>query len=239
MLERFRRVMADERGFIHKKIFGGIKGAVGGFLGGGPLGAVKGGISGFGSGGRQAPILVGGRGGAPPFPGALTLEQMRDFQAKGACETGYNVDYKGNCVKAPVAGGPQEGYLPLLQRIVPFGETGRYEFGEATMGRYGAGLVPAVRSSQTRICPRGAVLGNDGICYNRRDIRNKERQWPRGRRPLLTGGEMRAISVASAAAKKLQAKQKQLQELGLMKKPAARPRPKALAPGHHAHVAHD
>jgi len=90
----------------------------------------------------------------------------------------------------------------------------------------------------TRICPRGSVLGKDGLCYNKRDIPNSQREWPRGRRPLLTGGEMRCISVAASAAKKLQRKQKQLMAMGLLKRPASR-RAARLAPGHHAHVSHD
>lgn len=103
------------------------------------------------------------------------------------------------------------------------------------MGRFGAGFEPDVSAITTRRCGRGAVLGVDGICYNRRDLRNSERFWPRGRRPLLTGGDMRCISVASSAAKKLQKKQKQLQELGLLKPPARRAR--AAAPAVHVKTA--
>lgn len=112
------------------------------------------------------------------------------------------------------------------------------DFGAARVGRFGAGIEPSVVDRRFRKCPTGSVLGKreaDGswLCYNRRDLSNKERKWPRGRRPLLTGGEMRAISIAAAAARKLQAKQKQLQELGLLKKPAARraAAPKQLGPG--------
>ncbi|MEE8551185.1 MAG: hypothetical protein V3T08_08030, partial [Gemmatimonadota bacterium] len=107
--------------------------------------------------------------------------------------------------------------------------------GDAELGRFGAGINPAFFSTQTRRCPRGMVLGapeadGESLCYNRRDLANKERMWPRGRRPLLTGGEMRAISTASAAAKKLQRKQKQLEQLGMLKRPAPRSR-RALPPG--------
>jgi len=109
--------------------------------------------------------------------------------------------------------------------------------GVAVMGRFGAGFEPAVFMSDTRRCGRGAVLGVDGICYNKRDLRNSERFWPRGRRPLLTGGEMRAISTASSAAKKLQRKQKQLEGLGLLKKSASRTR-RALPAGHRAQLTH-
>jgi len=109
--------------------------------------------------------------------------------------------------------------------------------GVPVMGRFGAGFEPSVFMTDTRRCGRGAVLGVDGICYNKRDLRNNERFWPRGRRPLLTGGEMRAISTASSAAKKLQRKQKQLESLGLLKRPAARSR-RALPAGHRAQLTH-
>jgi len=39
--------LGGERGFVHKRIFGGIKGIVGGFLSGGPTGAIRGGIGGL------------------------------------------------------------------------------------------------------------------------------------------------------------------------------------------------
>ncbi len=109
--------------------------------------------------------------------------------------------------------------------------------GVPVMGRFGAGFEPSVFMTDTRRCGRGAVLGVDGICYNKRDLRNNERWWPRGRRPLLTGGEMRAISTASSAAKKLQRKQKQLESLGLLKRPAPRTR-RALPAGHRAELRH-
>jgi len=109
--------------------------------------------------------------------------------------------------------------------------------GVAVMGRFGAGFEPSVVMTDTRRCGRGAVLGIDGLCYNRRDLRNSDRFWPRGRRPLLTGGEVRAISVASSAAKKLERKQKQLMELGLLKRPTRSRR--ATPAGHRATLSHD
>lgn len=98
--------------------------------------------------------------------------------------------------------------------------------GEAVMGRYGAGLVPGSRIIDRAVCLRGMQLGNDGLCYNKGQISNKERMWPRGRRPLLTGGDMRAISIASRAATRLTNTAVRLQEIGLIKKPVARKRPK-------------
>jgi len=109
--------------------------------------------------------------------------------------------------------------------------------GVPVMGRFGAGTEPAVFMTDTRRCPRRSVLGVDGICYNKGDLRNSDRWWPRGRRPLLTGGDMRAISTASSAAKKLQRKQKQLESLGLLKRPAPRTR-RALPAGHRAELRH-
>jgi len=123
----------------------------------------------------------------------------------------------------------------------PFGR-GRgaeFDFGTAELGRFGAGLNPAVITTATRKCPRGAVLGLDGLCYNKSSLKNSDRMWPMGTRPLLTGGEMRCIRIASSAANKLRRKEKQLRSMGMLPAlPKAR-RAKALAPGHHAHVAHN
>jgi len=105
------------------------------------------------------------------------------------------------------------------------------DIGETVMGRYGAGEVPGNQPINRAVCRRGMVLGNDGICYNKSQISNKEREWPRGRRPLLTGGDMRAISTAARAGKRLEGATKRLQKIGLMKKPAPR---RSAAQIHHA-----
>jgi len=227
----------DVRGFIHKRIFGGIKGAISGIggalLGGNPLGILAGGLRGFAGGGSTSVPVTSG---CPP----------------GFINTG------AGCVPIPRSGGPV--VLPPVQLPLgrPFTAAGG-EFvqptpvqagfreslglaadpaaGVAVMGRFGAGFEPEVIMTDTRRCGRGAVLGVDGLCYNRRDLRNSDRFWPRGRRPLLTGGEVRAISVASSAAKKLERKQKQLMELGLLKRPT---RSRRAAPaGHRATLTHD
>ena len=209
----------DVRNFVHKRIFGAVKGAVGGFISGGPVGAFTGGVSGFTRGGglRTTPV---------------------SFAPARGCPAGFIMDPRtGECIE--LRGRARPGVLPAIQRTLPGGFTGRTEFGEAVLGRFGAALEPGVREMDTLVCPRGTVLGLDDLCYNRRDIKNSERKWPRGTRPLLTGGDMRAIRIASAAANKLQAKQKQLREMGMLPPaPKARKR-KALPSGHHAHVAHD
>lgn len=107
------------------------------------------------------------------------------------------------------------------------------DIGEPVMGQYGAAEMPGNMVVNRAICRPGMVLGDDGFCYNRSQISNKQRQWPRGRRPLLTGGDMRAISTAARAGKRLEGATKRLQKIGLMKKPA--PRQKAFKLPAHQH----
>lgn len=117
------------------------------------------------------------------------------------------------------------------------GPNGGRDVGEAVMGRYGAALEPGIMTIDRSVCLRGMQLGNDGLCYNKGAISNKQRMWPAGRKPLLTGGEMRAISQAASAAKRLQGANKRLQEIGLIKKPAPRrsAKPKTEIVVHDAH----
>lgn len=105
--------------------------------------------------------------------------------------------------------------------------------GETVMGRYGAAYVPGNMVVNRAVCLSGDVVANDGFCYPKKAITNKEREWPRGRQPLLTGGEMRAISVASRAAGKFERTQKRLQKMGMIKKPAPR---RAIASKGHQHA---
>jgi len=217
----------DVRHFIHKKIFGGLKGLVGGVLSGGLGGGLKGAIGGFLSGGEKAVPMA------------------------TQCPPGFDATPSGCVPRARPS-----LFLPLAQQQLPPSQfirppaprrqdggtrigplTAPGVTGEAVLGQFGAGTEPEVFDTMVRRCPRKSVLGADGICYNRGDLRNSDRWWPRGRRPLLTGGDMRAISTASSAAKKLQRKQKQLQMLGLLKKPAARSRPQ-LPAGHRAELRH-
>ena len=116
---------------------------------------------------------------------------------------------------------------PLTERIANGNGNGNgADVGPAVMGRFGAALTPGSRIVDRAVCLRGMVLGNDGLCYNSKGFRNGDRMWPRGRRPLLTGGEMRAISVASRAATRLTNAAVRLQDIGLIKKPVARRRAK-------------
>ena len=245
---------SDVRGFVHKKIARGVVGGVTGFIRGGPGGAVGGAVSGFVGGGAPAatvcppgfnPTAAGGCA-----PRSVTLRAPAFTRGIRALRGGGQLDIiepRG----VPLV--PQPGITGFIKRIIPGGDTGFDAPGPAvmpptagvpmgapglaTLGRFGAAVEPTFRSSTIRDCPRGMVLAVDSLCYSRRDVRNSERFWPRGRRPLLTGGEMRAISTAASAARKLQRKQKDLQELGLLPKPTAR-RKKGAVPGHKATLAH-
>ena len=107
--------------------------------------------------------------------------------------------------------------------------------GEAVMGRYGAAVVPGSRMIDRAVCARGMQLGDDGLCYNKGQISNRQRMWPAGRKPLLTGGEMRAITVAATAGRRLERATKRLQKIGLMKKPPPRRKVVTSGPDHHHH----
>jgi len=91
--------------------------------------------------------------------------------------------------------------------------------GDAVMGRYGAALQPGSMMIDRAVCLRGMQLGNDGLCYNKSQITNKQRMWPAGRKPLLTGGDMSAISKAARAGRRLEGATKRLQRMGMMRKP--------------------
>lgn len=175
------------------RIGGALKGAVTGFVTGGPAGALGGATLGaVSSGGARRPST-----GATPT--ALVASQP-----SRSCPPGSYGIYPA-CINAP--GGQVTGGGAMLT------------YGEAVTARYGAALVPASRSITVRRCPRGAVLANDGYCYNRSQLNKRDRMWIPGRKPLLTGGDLNAISRAARAANKMKVQQKRLEQLGLLAKP--------------------
>ena len=99
------------------------------------------------------------------------------------------------------------------------------------MGQYGAALEPGVMMIERSVCLPGMQLAKDGLCYNKGAITNSQRMWPRGRRPLLTGGDMRAIGIAARAGSKLDRTTKRLRALGMMK-----PLPKSRGSTNHRHA---
>ena len=244
--------LRDESGFIHKSFVGRFVGGIAKkVIGSVPIiGGVAEGLI------DQFTGVPGGQvKGCPPgfisTPSGCVPRGRVDFRLTGPVTSGSlrrlarrpprgATDESGRPVRG-VPGISRDGMFapPTPEQALLRGSLGLERdpaAGVAVMGRFGAGFEPSVMMTDTRRCGRGAVLGVDGICYNKRDLRNDERFWPRGRRPLLTGGEMRAISTASSAAKKLQRKQKQLESLGLLKKPA--PRSRRALPGHQEHLHH-
>ena len=200
----------DQRGFIHKKILGGIS-KIAGILpipGAEIVSAITGRLAGTAGAkelGKQLKLGTEPRATTT----VRTLRPRGDGPRGDDCPRGFRPDFRtGRC--EPAAG---------------------QEVGEAVMGRYGAALVPGVMVIDRSVCLRGMQLGNDGLCYNKSQISNKQRMWPRGRRPLLTGGDMRAIGIASRAGTKLERTTKRLRSLGMMK-----PLPKGSGGRAHAHA---
>lgn len=259
--------LGDERGFVHKRLLGGIKG----FIRGGPQGAIGGFLAPGAPRTTIAPPPIFRRPGiAQPTSAPISVfkflspeQQRKVVVATGiqGCPPGFFRDAGGNCIplqeevrQPPVPGLPERilKHLPVPEAVTdlifppaparPFAAGAvlpqAAEFGEAVMGQFGAGLEPAVMDRMVRQCPRGSVLGADGLCYNKGAITNRQRFWPRGARPLLTGGEMRAIGVASRAAGKVERKTKQLQKLGMLRRPTRRGAPKLLPAGHRATLEH-
>ena len=204
----------DERAFIHKRILGGISRVAG------VASAV--GIPGASVVSRVTRQLTGGR----PTPSRITTARVtpssiaeKNFGAQvkfpsfgggggggGPCDFPKVIDAAGRC-RTPTSGefgGPQ------------------FDVGEAVMGRYGAALEPGSMIVDRAVCLRGMQLANDGLCYNKSQISNKQRMWPAGRKPLLSGGDMRAISTAARAGRRLEGATKRLRKLGMMKQPPVR-----------------
>jgi len=194
-----------------------------------------------------------GRGSGPRMSGSFPA-------ANKPCPTGFSGDGRGNCVPNPGATVarvakvtppemhrvervpqpvvPVPGFTGAAQRFFPGGATG-FEVGQAwrgqeiVMGIYGAAEVPGEKLIRRHVCRPGMVLGDDLLCYNRSQIRNSDREWPRGTRPLGTPGEMRALRISARFAGRMDRTNERLQSLGLLKKPTrSRPKKRARAHGH-------
>lgn len=87
--------------------------------------------------------------------------------------------------------------------------------GGAVGGRLHTGdHAPQVVAVTTRRCLRGSVLGIDGICHSKREIRNSDRMYPKARRPLGTSGDMSAVRKAGVFANRLKRTEKTLNKVG-------------------------
>ncbi len=237
---RLLDVLHDERGFIHRRIIAGI----GGFATGGVGGAIAG-FAGGGGGSQCPPGQVPHfRTGVCVNPAASALGIVAGelsggnfAPGPGGCPSGWATGPDGLCFPLSITtGGTGGGFCedPRLEWdpvkgfcVFPGGPEGGV--GEARMGQFGAALEPSFLSLNVRRCIPGMILGKDKLCYNKGAISNKERLWPAGTKPLLTGGEMSAIRKAASAARKFQRTGKRFQALGFLKPPPTRkPRQKAL-----------
>jgi len=227
----FSRVPNDRRGFLHRRLLRGVTSFVSsGFS---PTAAA----AGFLAPTRRPQTLPVRR----PAPRTLTArpsrfsaeEKEEGRQLKFAANVGAARGFRrfrapGDCVIPGMRRDPVTGECKFFLGTKSGRDRDPLEtgpgvpVGDAVMGRFGAALTPGSRIIDRAICLPGMVIAVDGLCYNKKQIRNSERMWPRGRRPLLTGGDMRAISIASRAANRLTRTAVRLQEMGLIKKPVAR-----------------
>lgn len=212
--------------FIHRRVIGAISGGLTGGIGG-AIGGFVGGGGRPGRGPSAIDIEIQRQRDAGTRPAQLRDARRRARQERNATRrlpatTAVNLG-------APPPSVPQNCSPPLTRDV-----DGQCRFagspadvsvgggmgGAAVMGRFGAALAPDTEMRLHRECLPGMVLGNDDLCYNKRDITNRERKYPKGRAPLLTGGERNAITKASRAAKKIERTAKQLQKMGMLKKPS-------------------
>jgi len=234
--------------FVHKRIIGAI--------GGGLTGGIGGAVGGFLGGGSRRPVLQTlddrpvtvkfsqsllqkagthlSHGHKKQHPGHKFLTSTLADAARAAGLTGGSSLVGGDC-PAGLFADPLTGIcqFPGSPIDVDLGGGMNVGPGGAVMGRYGAALTPGNMPIQRAVCLSGMQLGDDGLCYNKGSITNRQRMWPRGRKPLLTGGEMRAISVAATAGRRLERTTKRLQKIGLMKKPPSR---RKAPSGAHSHA---
>jgi len=172
-----------------------ILGAVGGFITGGPTAAIAGFARGGGGGSPQT---------APQFaPGGLCFPPMRRDPTTGNCVAPFLGSVPGR--------DPSEGFLG--------------GGGGAVMGQYGAAMVPDIDVREVRVCLPGMILGKDLNCYNKGEITNKQREWPKGRKPLGTPGEMAALAKAASFGRRMETTVKRMQKIGVLKKPSRGRRP--------------
>jgi len=239
----------DVRNLVHKRLFRAAKG----FITGGPGGALGGFFEQQRAVSKTRRVsqaqLIRERAPTRPVsraavrrpvartltarPGATSAAQKRmGLEVKFANVSQFSLpEVFGRCIPPFFSDGQGGCELDIVPGPGGGGTGAMRDIGETVMGRYGAGEVPGNQPIDRAVCRRGMILGDDGVCYNKSQITNKERQWPRGRRPLLTGGDMRAISTAARAGRRLTGATKRLQKIGLMKKPA--PRRISQAQAHH------
>jgi hypothetical protein len=213
----------DEAGplhFIHKRVVG----AIGGVLTGG---GIPGAMRGFREGGGVSPTGTefGGFGGQDTrcSPGSFFDESLQSCRFISSLPA--NVVPGGANPFQPLTGGircmppwrmnPLTGECQLYVGDRP-GRDAYPEPGTAVVPyeRLHAGdHVPFTVEQKVRRCLPGHVLGKDKLCHSKSDISNKNRLYPKPRRPLGTSGDLNAVSKASRFGRRLVANQNKLKNL--------------------------
>lgn len=221
-----------ELNFVHKRI---LRGAAA-FLTGGPIAGTAAFLSGGGGRGQQR------TGPCPPTPG-FTVQRGKDGVCrknvrKGVWEVvqeGLGLASSGQC-RFPLRWDPISRSCKAFVGLQPGSEPGGIGGGDAVMGQYGAALTPDVDNVMTLRCLPGMILGKDQLCYNKSDLSNKERRWPKGTRPLGTPGEMACLRKAASFGRRMETTVKRMQKIGVLSKPARvkrtpMPRARQITPG--------
>lgn len=245
----------DARGFLHKKFLRVVSKVAGVASSVGLPGAgIVSRVSAFAGGRRTAPRTLTAR--VTPFSQReKELGRQLKFGPEAAPRSRSSLRTSGRLTNVArqngeLLGGDPECVIPGM-RVDPgtgkckfflgerAGPDGGFALGEPVLGLYGAGVTPGSMVIDRAVCGKKMQLGDDGVCYNKSQISNKQRMWPAGRRPLLTGGDMRAISIASRAGKRMDGATARLRKLGMMKKaPVARAAPKPATVHEQIAIAH-
>lgn len=208
----------DKRGFVHKKI-GGFLGTVGGFIPG-PVGGIVriGGraLRGGGTDFREAkstpkrdrslgpPGTI--RGGGPcvgkSFFDPVRIECVDTFGRRLAQQPPGIPTNGGSRERVPLPD-IDPGFVSPAEASVLRGEAVRGAFGMPAMVPRVVGNISRNDGSTGPVlrCDAGLVLGRDNLCYPREILRRNSRfrKWRPGVKPVLTGGQRRAIRVARGA----------------------------------------
>lgn len=197
--------------FVHKRIIGGIKGAL--------TGGVTGALGGF-----LGPTDQGGGGARRPSKAerAILLTQRRFATAPAnaqinqvsglpftnlagqiLCNPGFELR-GGQCVPIVQIGGGGSN-VPMLPPTTNITTPAEGAF-QAVSGAFG---MPAIAPRHEFVgrfnCPKGMVLGEDELCYPKQVLRrdSRFRKWKPGVRPLLTGGQRNNLRKARVSLMKV------------------------------------
>jgi len=216
----------EQRGIFHRKLLGLGRDLLFGGGGGSRRGRGRG--RGGRSGGQPTAVVP------HPFTGARGVEAFGEL-ARGDCPPGSKRFTDGHCHTRAKSillhpfglGGTTTGKIadPVFQ-----GTAMTTTNGGSARGRY----EPMLDQLTVRRCLPGDVLDRDGFCVAKGSIPNKQRAYPRGRRPLGTPGEMAALAKAASFGRRMETTVKRMQKIGVLKKPSRPQRRITSAAQHHA-----